>query len=308
MMLTLIYMAVNYFVFENFINSQATNDVLSGKYEKAIKLYDFEYHYYKIFHFTDENKEIYFEIPYRKALCYLKLNKKDKSIASMVNGLKAIEKQYGILSRETAYFIRKYLIEYYLDNHNSKLASQEFQNLLVIYKTIGYNGIEMADLVRLSGDLYYERKKYDIAMDFYKKAYNTISKENDIDYGILVKIVDRITAYEVLNKDTDTAISVYKSSIDILKSSGKKQNQLTAYLLMQLGDLYSQNDKTKDAITCYEEALALIRTLPRVNYLRQNKVIYLKTLKDLYNKDGQFHKVDEIEVELAKDRRFSFLF
>lgn len=304
MTLTLIYMAVNYFVFENFINSQASNYVLSGKYKEAIKLYDFEYEYYKIFHFSDTNKEIYFEIPYRRALCYLKENQKQKSIESMVNGLAVIEKQYGIFSRETAYFIRKYLIEYYLDNHNHRLASQEFKNLLVIYKTIGYNGIEMADLVRLSGDLFYEQKKYDIAMDFYKKAYNTISKEKDIDYEILIKIVDRITAYEILNKETDKAISVYQSSIEILKNSGKKQKQLTAYLLLQLGDVYNNNEKTKDAIKCYEEALALIRTLPRVNYLRQNKVTYLKELKELYHKDGQFHKVDEVEVEMAKDRRF----
>lgn len=308
MILILVYIFLNSFLFPRVINSQANNYEISNKYTKAIDLYDFEYQYYSLFHFSQENKDIYFEIPYKKAICYLKTNQKQKSIESMLQGITTIQRQYGIFSRETASFMRKYLIEYYLENNNYRLASQEFDNLVVIYKTIGYNDIEMADMVRLSGDLYYAQKKYDVAMDFYKKAYNMLSKEQNIDYGIFTKIVERITKYEIANKDDDIAIEVYQSSISLLQASGKKQNQLTSSLLLQLGDYYSQNDKTKKAIRCYEKAIELIKTLPRNNYERQNKKVYMLTLKDLYNKDGQFHKVAEIDEEFTKEQRFPLFY
>jgi len=296
----LLYFFTNVFLFGYIINNQAVNNELSGRYSNAIDLYNLEYNYYSIFHFSKENKEIYFEIPYKKAVCYLKNNEQQKSIDSMLGGMKKIQKQYGIFSRETAYFIRKYLIEYYLNNNNYQFAAQEFKNLLIIFKTIGYNDDEKADLIRLSGDLYYAQKDYDAAIGFYEKAYDMISKQSDIDYSTFAKIVNRIAQYEVQNNKVDIAIDVYQKTITELENSGSKQKILSVNMLMSLGDLYSKNDKTKDAITCYEKAIAVIKTLPHTNYLRQNMKTYLIALKDLYNKDGQFHKVDEIEVELLK--------
>ncbi|MFA7657983.1 MAG: hypothetical protein WCY19_00960 [Candidatus Gastranaerophilaceae bacterium] len=309
MITTLLYLFLNNFIFEKIILVRADSDQIKRDYDSAINFYNISYFYYNINHFSKNNKEIYLRIPYEISICYLNENKKEQSIEEMLNAITAIQKQYGIFSRETAYFIRKYLIKYYLENNNIRLAKQEFNNLMTIYKIVGYSDSEMSDLICLKGDLYYQQKRYDSAMALYEQAYSAISTQNNIDYEILAKIVDRLCDYEIVNNNTAEAINIYQNSINLLKTSGWRQQELTAKMLLKLGDLYTkENNQTKTAIKCYEEAIGLIKKLPSNNYLKQNISEYLTTLKDLYNQDGQFHKVDEIDLELARKRRFSFLY
>lgn len=306
--LILLYLFVNSFVVERVIIGKANIDEINHNYKSAISFYDVALTYYKINHFSQDNKEIYFMLPYKISTCYLAINNKKASVESMLEGITSIQDQYGIFSKETGFFIRKYLIEYYLENNKCDLAKQEFDNLLTIYKTIGYDNSEMADAIRLSGDLYYQQKQYDRAMDFYENAYNTLSSQSNIDYAVFERVVTRICTYEVAKGKVDKAIDVYNSSINILKNSNNKKPELTAEMLLDLGDLYKKDDKSiKNAITSYEQAIEIIKKLPRSTYLRQNISKYLLALKDMYNDDGQFHKVDEIEVELARRERFSFL-
>lgn len=308
MITTLVYLFINNFLVPRFILAKADLDRIDRKYSSAITFYDVSYFYYKMNHFSADNKKIYFRIPYNIALCYLYQNNQEASIKSMINAITSIQTQYGIFSKETAFFIRKYLIKYYLDNNKTKLAQQEFKNLIVIYKMINYSDNEMSDLIYLKGDLYYHLRRYGEAMNYYEKAYNILSSQRDIDYEIFYKIVNRMCDYEIVNQDEGAAITLYQKSIDLLKQSGNNQNELTASMLIKLGDIYVKQDKqTKAAINCYEEAIELIKKLPPNNYLKQNMKEYLVTLKGLYNDDGQFHKVDEIEVELARKRRFSFM-
>jgi len=311
MILTLLYVFVNSFVFERVVIGKANNDEVNNRYEQAIMLYNVANFYYYLNHFSEDNKEIYFEIPYRISMCYLKEGNKDKSVDAMLVGITAIQNQYGIMSRENGYFIRKYLIEYYLSNNNNILAKKEFNNLLTIYKTVGYNDNEMSDMIRLSGDLYYQQHQYETAMSFYEKAYNEISKQNQIDYEVFSKIVTRICTYEVANQRMDDAVAIYKNSIQLLKTSGRKQNELAAIMLIRLGDLYSHDDDnqvSRNAIPYYEEAIALIKKLPNTVFLKQNLKVYLTTLKDLYTKNSQFTNAQQIDAELTKVQRFSFLY
>lgn len=304
---TFLYFFINNFVFGRIIMNQANNDELVKKYKSAVTLYNLADFYYTLNHFSDENKELYFQIPYKKALCYMKNGQKKDSINSMLQGITKIQRQYGIFSKETAYFMRKYLIEFYLDNNNYNLANQEFSNLLTIYKTIGYDNNEMADMVRLSGDLAFEAKDYEDAMEFYQRAYNIINKQLDIDDEVFMKITGRIAMYEMQQDKMDLAVNIYTNSIETLKNSKGVQKKVLAQMLVQLGDIYAAEGKTKDAIKCYEEAVEIIRKLPHVNFMRQNLNMYLTTLKELYDKAGQFHKVREIEIEFARQRRFAFI-
>ena len=307
MLATLFCFFINTYIFGRVLSNLATNYEISGKYAEAINLYNIEYNYYTVFHFTNDNKERYFKLPYQIASCYLKRNEKHKSVDSMILGLKRIHTQYGTYSRETAYFTRKYLIEYYLDNKNYRLAYQEFKNLLTVYKKIGYRGNEIADMIRLSGDLYYAQQKYDEAMMFYGQSYKAISGQPEIDYETFVKIVNRLAEYDVLNKEPKAAISLYTKTIADLKLAGKKQNETRAQMLISLAEVYTETGNVKSAIASYEQALEIIRHLSPTNYLRQNVITYLNTLKELYNDDGQFHKIDEIEVKITKVKRFSLL-
>lgn len=302
-----VYLLINNFLFGRIIMGQANNDEMLKKYESAVTWYNVADVYYTINHFSKENKEIYFQIPCKKAQCYMSNKQKKESVQSMLQGITKIQKQYGIFSRETAYFMRKYLVEYYLDNNNYSLAHQEFNNLLTIYKQIGYDNNEMADMVRISGDLAFEAKDYESAMEFYQRAYDIISKQSDIDDEVFMKITARIALYEIQQNKTELAINIYINSIEVLKNSANPLKGVIADMLIRLGDIYAIDEKTKDAIIRYEEAIELIKKLPRINIMRQNLNIYLNSLKELYDKTGQFHKSREIEMEFARQRRFFFM-
>lgn len=304
---TLSYLFINFFIFDTVIMNLASTYGASNQCKNAMGYYNFAYFYYGLMHYSKENKEIYFEIPYEKAMCYLNNNDKKQSVDSMVVGLNAIQNQYGVYSRENAYFGRKYLFQYYLDNNNYSLAAKEFENLMAIYRVIGYHSGDTADMIRIRGDLYYHLKQYDVAMELYRKAYNILSQESTIDYQVFAKIVERMATYQIQNKSEDLAINIYNNAINILKNSGEKQTKLTAEMLISVGDLYVKKDNTKSAIKAYEEAIALIKTLPKRNDMRQNLKTYLTELKSLYEKNNQYAEAQEIDAILLRERRFSFL-
>lgn len=305
----LLYLFVDMFIFRAIIVGKADNYELNHKTKNAIAFYNIAYPYYKFNHFSEENKNIYFELPYKLSTCYLEINDKQNSVKSMLDGLTSIQSQYGFFSPENSLFMRKYLIKYFLMNKKPDIGRVEFNNLLTIYKKIGYSENIVPDLIRLKGDLYYEQGNYDKAMELYELSYKKLISQQNADYEILANIVNKICTYEIQNKNTNNAINTYTQAIKTLEDSGEKETSFTAEMLINLGDLYAQDDNsTKKAIKSYEEAVEIIKKLPRSNSLRENIKTYLITLQSLYNKDGQYHKVDEIDVELARQRRFAFIY
>lgn len=303
------YYLVNYIIFDSIILGKANYDKMNNKCESAVKLYKTAYFYYGINHFSSENRGIYYKLPYEIAMCYLKENKKQNAREAILGGISHLQNKYGLYSQETAYFIRRYLVEYYLNTNDIRQAKQEFQGLINIYKKIGYDNNIMSDLIRLSGDIYYQQKYYDEAMTCYEKAYNSISIQKNIDYEIFARIVDRICDYEIQNKQTDEAIQIYINSINTLKESGEKQSELAAEMLIRLGDLYQATDAPKtNAINCYEEAITIIKKLPRTTYLKQNARTYLITLKGLYDNNNQYTKSREMDEELSKQKRLNWFY
>lgn len=233
----------------------------------------------------------------------------EKATKTMLDGYSVIQRQYGPFSKESAYFARKYLMTYYLTYHKRKLASQTFNNLFVVYKIIDYGGNDMADMLRLSGDIYLEQGNYSTAISYYKKAYNYLVKQETIDYEVFEKIVMRITDYQLASNREDLAIKTYISTINMMKNTDKKPKKLVAEMLIKLGNIYAKDkDSTKKAIACYEEATELIKKLPHSNYLKQNITVYLNTLKDLYIKDNQPEKAEAVDKDLARIKNFSFIY
>lgn len=299
---------IDAFVFGEIIVNQAYNDFTSKKCDNAINLYDVAYKYYTVANFSADDKEMFMEIPYNKAICYIHEHKKEKAIQSMLNGLVAIQSKYGVFSRENATFIRKYLIAFYLDNGQTKLAETEFNNLMTIYKNIGYDNYEMADMIRISGDLFYAQKNYDVAIQFYTKAYNIISKQHQIDYDIFKNIVERIATYEAANKRNTVAMNIYESSIQTILANGKEGYESAALLLINQAKLYEQLGETKPAVAAYEKAIDLIVKLPSTNYLKRDIKEYWLALRALYTNNGDFSKADDIDVKISRHERFPFLY
>lgn len=309
MITILAYLFVNFFIFERLILGKAQESELNGKYNSAITFYNIAYPYYKINHYSQQNKDIYLKIPYELSTCYLNKNNKTKALESIYTGMDSVKKEYGDFSHENANYVRKYLIQYYLENNELKLAKKTFSNLLAIYKKIGCSDAEVADLTRIKGDIYYQQKDYDFAVELYKRAYDASPFDANTDYEIFSKIIYRIGEYEIANGKTEEAISVYRNALTVLKNSGERQSALSADMLLKLGDIYANNDlSVKDAIICYEKAVEIIQKLPHISPLRQNRQAYMTTLRDLYNKDSQYQKANAIDAEILKQRRFSFLF
>lgn len=305
--LILFYAFINNYLMEKIIVGSADTYRVESKCENAIKLYDVAYFYYKLNHYTKENQQIYFDIPYKKAVCYLAENKRKESINSMIQGLTVIQEQCGIFSPQTAYFIRKYLVDYYISNNNVRLAKRAYDNLIVIYKNIGCSDSEMSDMIRLAGDIYYEQKKYPEAISLYEQAYDLIAVQNDIDYDVFSRIVNRICDYKLQNGQKEDAIKIYKSSIALLDSSRSVKPELAADMLIKLGDIYG-NENSLEAMNAYERAVYIVKSLPKSSPLRQNLLKYLTTLKELYVANNQYTKAQDIETEIIKEKRFSFMF
>lgn len=309
LMITILsYFVINNIFFTKIILGKANYEEIKQNYPKAITFYSIAYKYYGLNHFSENNKHIYFEIPYKISLCYLQEKNKQDSIKSLFEGLKNIQKEYGVYSKENAYFSRMYLIDFYLINNRYNLACKEFTNMIKIYRKVGYGNLEVADTIRIKGDLAYQQKNYDLAIDFYKKAINNFLFINKIDYTIYSRTIDRICNYYIENNNPQEAIKTYASAIDFVKKSNKNEKELRAQMLIKLANLYSLNDKTvKSAILCYEDALLIIDKLPSTTYSKQNINVYLQSLKNLYDLNNEYTKSREIEMELARKRRFSFL-
>lgn len=309
MIATLFYMFFNYFFFETFIISQANTQEAKKEYKSAILYYKIARFYYKHNHATSLNKKIFMEISYKIALCELENKDETESNIGIRRDLAKIQKTYGIYSKETAYFLRKYLIEYYFLANKIPLAQQEFENAVTIYTNIGYDGNTMADLIRIGGDLYNQQKSYETAYVMYENAYNVIIKEPQMDYEVFTEIVNRIAEYQIKQDRSDIAEILYKNSLEVLRNAPYKKNEAIASTLLRLGDLYAKDDNTTiKAVNCYEEAIDIIKKLPRISESRQNINTYLSTLKDLYNKSNQPQKAMKIQDELTARERFPFLY
>lgn len=309
MTVSLGYLFFNFFVFDSYILPKAAKEKYDHNYKSAIFLYNLAYPFYKINHSTEKNKEIYFKIPYELSICYLKEKNIGKSIESISKGLVSVKKEYGTYSNENAAFVRKYLISYHLERDDIKSAEKELGNLLTIYKKTGYNEDEVGDISRLKGDIYYQKKEYDNAIIFYKRAYKAISFDSQTDYEIFAKIVTRICNYELANNNRDKAIELYKKAINTFKDYAHGQSELSAELRLKLGDIYRTDDLSlAEAIKNYEEATIIIKELPKSSILRQNLEEYLTILKDLYVKVNDSKKSDALQTEILKLKRFSLPF
>lgn len=301
------FIFLNHYIVGEFLIGKANKAEINEKYDHAINLYNIAYSYYKVNHYGPENQGNYYELPYQIAFCYLQKAENNKANDIMLKASQKIEKEYGVFSKENAEFSRKYLMEFYLISDNYNAANNEFNTLLNIYQKIGYNENEHADMFRIKGDLYVLESDSDNAILFYNKAYEIMLKQKFRDYRIYSKIIQKICDYEVANKDLTDAIDLYKTLIDDMKNTNERQADLIAENSIRLGDIYNSLDELRNAISCYEEATRIIKTLPKNSHLQQNFKTYLLTLRDLYNRNGQSNKVGEIDIELARQRRLSFL-
>lgn len=306
MSLTAIYLFINFFIFENLILSSAIKNEMSGNCKKAIFAYNLAYPYYKIYHTSKRSKELYLKIPYSLSLCYLKENDKLKSARAISNGLVSIKKEYGVFSIENADYVRKYLIQYHLERNDIKSAEKELENLILIYKNVGGKKDEVADIARIKGDIYYEKKDYITAMQYYKKAYKFIDFGVNTDYETVSKITKKLCLFEIQNQRNAEAITIYKQTKKSFEDYAKDHTELYAQMLIDLAELQRKEDlDVKEATLNYETAISITKTLPKCSYLRQNLLKHMEILKELYVKGNQHAKANELGVEILKMRRFS---
>lgn len=314
MVVILLIIFLNSFFTVKVLVNKADIEQVNQKYSNALFLYNVASSYYNINHFSKENKALYLKIPYEIAVCQLKQKDKRQSLKTLSDASVKIVKQYGVYSKENADFIRQYLIEYNIQANNLQTASEELLYVFNLYRKIGLNQNIIADLLRQNGDILYAQANYQKASFLYNKAFSIImqnyNKNNiDIDYEIYTKILHKICDCEVKTGQIDNAISIYKDTLNFLQKSDDKQNEAIANISLNLGDLYiKKGDSFSEAINCYNNAIDIIKNLPKASPLRKNLYSYYKTLKDLYTKNNQSYKASDIDLELARRRRFAFIY
>ncbi len=309
MIFILLYLLLNSFILTKVIINLANQDKANQKYNNALFLYNIAYSYYGLNHFSDENKKIYLKLPYEISFCEYKNNRKKESEEILSKASSRIQKQYGYYSKENAKFKRKFLIKYYLLTNNPKAAKGELFSLFGIYQKVDFDQNVRADLLRIAGDTFFQQKDPLRAIFFYEKAYSIISKQQKIDYEIYTNIINRICEYEIKEKRTDNAIQTYKNTLTFLQKTNNINNESIPVIMINLAALYSKREETtKEAIQYYEEAIKQIEKLPKSSSLKPNLYEYYSDLKSLYIKNNQPHKASKIDVELARRRRFAFLY
>lgn len=314
MVVILLIIFINTFFSVKILVNKADIDQINHKYSNALFLYGLTYSYYNINHFSKENKALFLRIPYEIAVCQLKQNNKRQSLKALSDASAKIVKQYGADSKENADFLRQYLIEYNIKTNNLQIASEELLYAFNIYRKVGFNQNIIADLLRQNGDIFYAQANYQKADFLYDKAFSIIMQNYnknspDIDYEIYTKIVHNICDCEVKTGQVDNAINIYQDTLKFLQQSSFKQNEAIANISLSLGDLYiKKGDSVSEAISCYNRAIDIIKNLPKASPLRKNLYSYYKTLKDLYVKNNQSYKASDIDLELARRRRFAFIY
>lgn len=309
MIASLLLIFLNSFLSAKIIVNKADMEQINHNYKSAVFFYNIAYSYYCLNHFSQENKHLYLKIPYEIALCELKQKNNQKSSKILSVASSKIIKQYGYYSRENADFIREYLVEYSLSTNNINTARQELINSFTIYRKIGFNQNIMADLLRLNGDIFDLQKNYQKAAYLYEKAYSMINREPEIDYEIYTNIIHKMADCEVKQGHIENAIDIYKNTLHILQGSKRNENEAIAKIQLNLGDLYVKNELSySGAIDAYENTINIVKTLPKTSYLRKNIYTYYEKLKDLYTKNNQSYKATDIDLELARRRRFAFFF
>jgi len=294
MIFSISYWLVNDLFVERNLLADATNLMQQKNYKVATSRYKLALRYYQINHFTENTKHKYFDVSYKFSICLLKQNFKKEAIQNMLDTESQVRWDYGFYSKDYEYFLRNYLIDFYLQINNINLTKRTFKKIIAINKNLGCNYSEMADLMRVAGDIYFNEKDLKSALNFYNKAYTIITNQKIPDYLILMNITNKICANEVKLGLSDNAIELYENSIEITRQASKPQDLVLSQLLINLGDLYSQNDQTMiDSVNCYEEAIEITKTMPMNTFPRQNLQNYILKYKDLKAKNEFLQKLNK---------------
>lgn len=276
------YFVLNDLFMERSLLPDANTLMHEKDYKAALGRYNLALFYYKLNHYTNHTKNNYFDVSYKVSVCQYNENQKKKAYENILTTAREIQAQYGFYSKENAYFIKKYLMEFYLENNELVLANNAFRSLLIVESKIGYSNSETADLTRLSGDIYFMAKDVNTALILYNRAYEIISKETKPDYEILMNITNRVAKNKLSLLMTKESIDLYKSSISIVRKAPKKQNEILVNLLVNLGDICAKNDYTVgEAAECYKEAIEITKKLSMKTTAKQNLVEYISTYKKL---------------------------
>lgn len=294
------YWVVNDLFIERSLIPDANNLMQQKNYKSAIKRYKIAAKYYEINHYTLRARKKYCSVTYKITLCLLEQQDSKKAYENIFNTEKHIKWQYGYYSKENAYFIKNYLIDFYLKNENLNLARAAFKNLIIIDKKIGYSNSEMADLMRIAGDIYFKEKNVNAALESYSKAYETILREKNIDYEIFANVTNKICENQIQINMVDDAIKIYQQSIQTVRAAEKKQDFVLVNFLIKLGNIYATNDSTMNsAVLCYEEAISISKKLPQKTLPRQNLENYTAKYKKLSAKNSFIKNMEHVNAPSA---------
>lgn len=145
--------------------------------------------------------------------------------------------------------------------------------------------------------LYEQEKKYDMALNSYKKAYELSQKTND--KGFIAKISNSIGG--ILNNVNkyDESLKYYENSLNIYKDINDKKSASVIY--SKIANIYKETFKHESALQCYQKILAM----PEENLEEKLKLEVFSGIAEIYSYREDFENALKYYLEAYEKVRMS---
>ncbi len=276
---------------------------LSNKkdYHAAVHLYNYATKYYKVINFIPSNRQKYIEVQYKKAVCYLGENQPEKADLAIKEGMYLMIDSYGLNSPEYAEYIRRYVVEYYIQKKDFKQAREFLVLSEYFYLKLKTSGNELATINRLYGDLYFAEGNISKAESYYKNAYRLANKYKDIDVDSAITIVERFADVYVRQGEAKKAVVVYAKLIDLMQKQKCSDKVKFAYVNWRIAQVYASAGQYEKAISYYDEAYDVAEGLSDYYALSRETNIIRKEMADVYNKMGRYGAAEKMMQLISKN-------
>lgn len=289
---------INNAIYGNLIWNNAYRFQLSGEYHAAVNLYNYTVKYLSKTDFIPSNRQKYIEVQYRKAICYLKLNQINLADEAIKEGMYLMMESFGLNSKEYAEYVRMYVVEYYIQKKDFKLASDYLKLAEYLYLKLKTNGNELASINRLYGDLYYALGNEKLAAKYYQNAYRLTNKYKELDIDSVIVISQRIANWYIRHDMPDQAVFVYSKLLDLLQTRNCKDKTKYAYVKWLLASAYAANGRNETAIGYFNDAYAVIKKLPEHYYLKKNIDNLREDMVKCYSALGRHGMAEKIQKQI----------
>jgi tetratricopeptide (TPR) repeat protein len=144
--------------------------------------------------------------------------------------------------------------------------AEKYFNILL--KSLPYDHEDIPSVYHQMGNVFYEKDEWNIAFDFYTKAYDLRCQRLPSDHLQIASSLNRIGAVYEDKQDFDKALDYWERSFTIYRKNYSGDHLNIARTLANIGIVLRQKKEYDNALDYFIEALEMFkRVLPEQHYL-----------------------------------------